>query len=52
MIFETVGRDGLARGWSDNYLAVRVPAGSVELGTIVDIAATPENLGGAEELHE
>ena len=52
VIFETVGRDGLARGWSDNYLAVRVPAGSVELGTIVDIAATPENLGGAEELHE
>ncbi len=52
VIFETVDPDGFARGWSDNYLAVRAPAETVELGKIVRITATAGNLGGAEELHE
>lgn len=44
VIFETIGRNHLAQGWSDNYLAVHAPAETVELGKIVQIIATPENL--------
>ncbi len=42
VIFETEGKDGFARGWSDNYLAFRVPAAEVPLNRIVRLVATPE----------
>jgi len=43
VIFERV-ENGVARGWSDNYLELSAPAGDVELGRIIDIVATPDNL--------
>ena len=43
VIFERI-EDGLARGWSDNYLEVTVPASGIELGRIVRVVAAPENL--------
>ena len=43
VIFERI-RDGAARGWSDNYLEVTVPAAEVETGRIIPVAATRENL--------
>ncbi len=49
VIFETIDNDGFARGWSDNYIAFRVPARSVELDRIVTITAAPEFLAGAAE---
>ncbi len=45
VIFETVDDKGMARGWSDNYLPVRVPASSVKSHIIVPVLATPENIG-------
>ena len=35
VIFETVDRQGNARGWSDNYVAVAAPADGIELARIV-----------------
>lgn len=43
MIFERVDSGGFARGWSDNYLELRVPAGTVPLNRIVPVEATAEN---------
>ena len=36
VIFETVDKNGLAHGWSDNYIAVTAPADQAALGRIVD----------------
>jgi len=44
VIFERVDSDGFARGWSDNYLEVRVPAAGVPLNRIVPVEATAANL--------
>ena len=44
VIFETVDAAGVAHGWSDNYLAVRLPAEQTRLGAIVSVAATEETL--------
>ncbi len=44
VIFERADSDGFARGWSDNYLELRVPADLVSLDRIVRIMATAENL--------
>ena len=43
VIFERVDSGGFARGWSDNYLELRVPAGTVPLNRIVPVEATAEN---------
>ena len=43
MIFERVDSGGFAQGWSDNYLELRVPAGTVPLNRIVPVEATAEN---------
>ena len=43
VIFERI-HDGTARGWSDNYLEVTVPAARVETGKIIPVVATRENL--------
>ncbi|MDD3885632.1 MAG: tRNA (N(6)-L-threonylcarbamoyladenosine(37)-C(2))-methylthiotransferase MtaB [Victivallaceae bacterium] len=43
VIFERV-QNGVARGWSDNYVEVRVPADSVRLDRIEVVTATAENL--------
>ena len=51
VIFETVDRDGFAHGWSDNYLAVRLPAELAGEGGIRQVPATRETLtllAGAE----
>lgn len=37
VIFETVDRQGIAHGWSDNYIAVTAPANSVQPGKIIKI---------------
>ena len=44
VIFERA-ENGIARGWSDNYLEVSLPASGIELGRITPVVATPENLG-------
>jgi len=44
VIFERVDSKGFARGWSDNYLEVRVPADTVPLDRIVRVKATAESL--------
>ena len=44
VIFETVDRDGFAHGWSDNYLAVRLPAKLATPGQIQPVSATRETL--------
>ncbi len=49
VIFETVDRSGFARGWSDNYLAVRAPAESVPLNRIVTVTATDGTLPDFEQ---
>ena len=49
VIFEQVDADGFARGWSDNYLEVRVPASEVPLDRIVRVEATAENLASNRE---
>lgn len=36
VIFETVDKNSIAHGWSDNYIAVSAPAERVHLGRIVD----------------
>lgn len=38
VIFETVDRQGIAHGWSDNYIAVSAPANSVQPGKITLIS--------------
>ena len=43
VIFER-SENGVARGWSDNYLEVTSPADRVELGKIVFVAATKDNV--------
>ena len=43
VIFER-SENGIARGWSDNYLEVTVPADGIELGKIVSVTATTENI--------
>ena len=43
VIFERVDSDGTARGWSDNYIELRVPAREVPLDRIVPVEATAEN---------
>jgi threonylcarbamoyladenosine tRNA methylthiotransferase MtaB len=43
VIFERI-EDGVARGWSDNYLEVAVPADGVVLGKIVSVKATAGNI--------
>ena len=43
VIFERVDSDGTARGWSDNYFELRVPAREVPLDRIVPVEATAEN---------
>ena len=35
VIFETIDRQGIAHGWSDNYVAVSAPAKQVETGQIL-----------------
>ena len=45
VIFER-SEDGFVRGWSDNYIEVKIPAAGVELGRIIPVAATAANLGG------
>ena len=37
VIFETVDKSGFAHGWSDNYIAVTVPANQVKTGVITAI---------------
>lgn len=44
VIFEQVDPDGFARGWSDNYLEVRIPAAGIPLNRIVPVEATAANL--------
>jgi len=43
VIFER-RENGIARGWSDNYLEVTAPAADIELGKITLVAATKDNL--------
>ena len=43
VIFERIDSDGMARGWSDNYVELRVPADEVPLDRIVPVEATAEN---------
>ena len=43
VIFERI-ENGIARGWSDNYLEVSVPADDIELGEITEVTATCDNL--------
>ena len=43
VIFERIDSDGMARGWSDNYIELRVPAEEVPLDRIVSVEATREN---------
>ena len=43
VIFER-SENGIARGWSDNYLEVTAPAADIELGKITPVAATKDNL--------
>ncbi|MBS1369430.1 MAG: tRNA (N(6)-L-threonylcarbamoyladenosine(37)-C(2))-methylthiotransferase MtaB [Lentisphaeria bacterium] len=43
VIFERADPDGFARGWSDNYIELRVPAAEVPLNRIVSVEATAEN---------
>ena len=45
VIFERV-ENGFARGWSDNYIEVTVPADGVTLGRITRVQAAAANLGG------
>ena len=47
VIFETVSA-GIARGWSDNYIQVSVPAESVRTGVITPVRADEKNLGPAD----
>lgn len=42
VIFETVDRNNVAHGWSDNYIAVTAPAAEVTLGRITNIAFDPD----------
>ncbi|MBQ9774673.1 MAG: tRNA (N(6)-L-threonylcarbamoyladenosine(37)-C(2))-methylthiotransferase MtaB [Lentisphaeria bacterium] len=50
VIFERVGKDGFARGWSDNYIEVRRPAVEVPLDRIVPIVIKPEDFTGSQEV--
>ena len=50
VIFERVGKDGFARGWSDNYIEVRRPAEEVPLDRIVPIVIKPEDFTGSQEV--
>ena len=43
VIFER-SENGIARGWSDNYLEVTAPADGIELGKIVSVTATKDNI--------
>ena len=43
VIFER-SENGVARGWSDNYLEVTAPADGVELGKITFVTATNDNI--------
>ena len=43
VIFERI-ENGIARGWSDNYLEVSVPAGNIVPGKITEVAAAIGNL--------
>jgi len=43
VIFERV-ENGVARGWSDNYLEVTAPAAETKLGKIVTVKTTRENI--------
>lgn len=44
VIFETVDRNGIAHGWSDNYIAVSAPADRVELSKIVPLQYRADTL--------
>lgn len=43
VIFERV-RDGIARGWSDNYLEITAPASAVRCGEITEVTANAANI--------
>ena len=43
VIFER-SENGVARGWSDNYLEVTAPADGIELGKIAFVTATNDNI--------
>ena len=36
VIFETVDKNNIAHGWSDNYVAVSAAANSIKLGRLCD----------------
>jgi len=46
VIFEEVRPDGTQTGWSDNYVAVRVPVGMFPLGKIVKVPFSAAYEGG------
>ncbi|MFA7232061.1 MAG: hypothetical protein WC071_12390, partial [Victivallaceae bacterium] len=48
VIFEKKSKDGFAYGWSDNYINVRCPSGSVPLNRLVAITALSAGNGFIE----
>ena len=50
VIFERVGSDGFARGWSDNYIEVRRPAAEVPLDKIVPVSIRGDEFTGSQEI--
>ena len=50
VIFERIDWDGFARGWSDNYIEIRRPAGDVPLDRIVPVRISPEDFTGSQEI--
>ena len=50
VIFERKDRDGFARGWSDNYIEIRRPAGEVRLNCIEPIVVRQEDLTGSQDI--
>ena len=49
VIFERI-HSGAAKGWSDNYLAVTIPADQAVTGKIVQVQLSPENTSSPEDL--
>ena len=47
VIFETVDTRNTAHGWSDNYIAVAVPAGNYPCRKIVNVIADQKNISGS-----
>ena len=50
VIFERIGSDGFARGWSDNYIEVRRPAAEVPLDKIVPVSIRGDEFTGSQEI--